>query len=231
MGATAIEKHIIFLSGFDSHVTTVVEPPAQFLDGALGDRYEALLAALAHDAHELFVEVEVGELEVDELADAQATGEEGLDDGAVAMAFPLGEVDGGFELVDLGGGEHLGEVFANLGRLEEFGGIVVAVAVDEQKVVEGTDATEDAALGTGVDADVVETGGKMLQIFQGDVEHIFLLTGEIVEQFLKVALIGVERIARHAALELQVAHVAFIDVLAHILCKDSTFFCIFKKKT
>ena len=122
-------------------------------------------------------------------------------------------------------------MFAYLWRLEEFGGIVVAVAVDEQIVIEGADAAEDATLGTGVDANVVESGCKVLQIFQGDLEHILLFAGEIVKQFLKVALIGVERIARHAALELQVAHVAFKDVLAHILCKDSTFFCIFKKKT
>lgn len=60
MGAPSIKKHIIFLSGLDGHVVAVVEPEAEFLDGTLGDGYEALLAALAHDAHELFVEVEVG---------------------------------------------------------------------------------------------------------------------------------------------------------------------------
>ena len=44
---TAVEKHIILLTWFDVHLTTVVKPEGQFLDGLRGDGHQALLAALA----------------------------------------------------------------------------------------------------------------------------------------------------------------------------------------
>jgi len=54
------------------------------------DRDHPLLAALAEDAHHALAEVEVGTLEADELADAQAARVQQLEDGAIATRARAG---------------------------------------------------------------------------------------------------------------------------------------------
>ena len=44
---------------------------------------------------------------------------------------------------------------------------------------------------------------------------------QIVEQFPQVMLVSIKRVRRHVALQLQVAHIAFYDVLFHIFGKDT----------
>ena len=230
MSPTTVEKHIILLARLDVHVVAIVEPGVQLLDGALGDGHQSLLAPLSQHAHELLIEIKAGKFQIDEFADAQSAREERLNDGTVAMTLPFREIDGGFKLINLSRGEHLGQMFAYLWRLEQLRRIVVAIAIEEQEVVERTDAAQDAALRTGMDADVVETSCEVLQILQGHFEHIFPFAPKVVEQFLEVTLIGVERVARHAALQLQVAHIASDHVLAHIFyAKLQLFFCFSKK--
>ena len=87
MMATAVEEHVILLAGFDLHLLPVLEPQLQLMDGAVGDGHEPLLVALADDADEMLVEVEIRQLEVRQLRDAQPAGEERLDDGAVALSL------------------------------------------------------------------------------------------------------------------------------------------------
>ena len=87
MMAAAVEEHVILLAGFDLHLFPVLEPQLQLMDGAVGDRHEPLLVALADDADEMLVEVEIRQLEVRQLRDAQPAGEERLDDGAVALSL------------------------------------------------------------------------------------------------------------------------------------------------
>ena len=80
------------------------------------------------------------------------------------MALPFGHVDGSLEAVHLVGGQHLRQVFAQDRRLEQFRRVLVEEAVELEEAVEGAYAAQDAALRPWMDADVVEGGGKVLQV-------------------------------------------------------------------
>ena len=58
-----------------------------------------------------------------------------------------------------------------------------------------------------MDAYIVQPRREVLQILQLHFTHLFSLMLQIVEQFPKVTLISVERVARHVTLQLQVANV------------------------
>ena len=145
------------------------------------------------------------------------------------MALPFRKVNTALQEIHLLGGEHLGQMFPDLWRLQEFRGIIITVTVELQESEEGAHTTEDPTLRTRVDADVVQTCRESLQILQRHVSGILLLMLQIVEQLPQVTLVGVERVGRHVTLQLQVAHIAFYDILFHIFGKDTTFFSIFKK--
>ena len=195
-------------------MAAVVEPEAELLDGAGRDGHQPLLRPLAHDADEAFVQKEICQTQRHQFRDTQSAREEHLDDGAVAVALPLRQVDGLLQQVHLGGREHLGQVLAQDGRLQQLRRVVVAVAVDHQEVEERAHAAQDAALRARADAYVVESGGEGLQVLKCDVEHVLVFQPEEDEQFLQVALVGLQRVGRHVALQLQVAHVTAHDVFA-----------------
>src|SRR5215207_5678609 len=70
----------------------------------LTERHGAFLAALAADVHELLVEVDVGEVEVDRLAASQSGGVDELDQGAVAereRAVAVERIEDAVDLADL----------------------------------------------------------------------------------------------------------------------------------
>ena len=55
--APTIQEYIVFLAGLDVHVSAVIEPQIQLMDGALRDRNEPLFAAFAeHPDKALFEE-------------------------------------------------------------------------------------------------------------------------------------------------------------------------------
>ena len=128
------------------------------------------------------------------------------------MALPLRQVDAGLQGVDLGGGQHLGEVVSQHGRLQQFCGVVVTIAVQLQETIERAHTTEYATLRTGMDADVVQSCGKVLQVFQLHIQGTLALLGQVVQQLLQVAHIGVQRVRRVSALQLQVALVGANDI-------------------
>lgn len=99
--AAAVEEHIILLTRFDLHLLAVLEPQLQFVDGTVGDRHEPFLVALAHDADEMLIEVQVRQFEVRQFRDPQSTGEERFDNGAVALSLVCLQVDAVLELVYL----------------------------------------------------------------------------------------------------------------------------------
>ena len=100
------------------------------MDSTVGDGHEALLRALSHDANVAFFEEEVGESQVGELANTQPTREQHFDDGAIALSLRLRAVDAGFQLVDLSGGEHFRQMFAQAWRLKQLGGVGIDAAVE-----------------------------------------------------------------------------------------------------
>ena len=64
MAAATVQKNIVFFTGFDGHVTTVIKPQVQFLDGLRGNRYQPLLAPFTKDTDKTFVEIKVAQREV-----------------------------------------------------------------------------------------------------------------------------------------------------------------------
>jgi hypothetical protein len=94
-----------------------------------------------------------------------------------------------------------------LGRLQQFSRVIVAIAVELQESEETPYATQDPALASRMNADVVQSCGEMFQIFQLHLTRILALPFQIVEQLPQVMLIGVERITRHITLQLQIPHV------------------------
>ena len=68
-----------------------------------------------------------------------------------------------------------------------------------------------------MDADIVQAGREMLEVEQGYIGNIFAFAFEIIEQLAKVALIGIERVARHVALQLKIAHISpyYVFLSAH----------------
>ena len=166
MLAVAVQEHIVLLARLDRHVTAVVEPELQFLNGLFRDGHQPFLRAFAHHPDKLLVDIQVRQLQVHQLADAQPTGEEHLDDGAVTVALPFREVYRVLQPVHLFRRQHLGQVVAYLRRLQQLCGVVVAVAVYLEVAEEGAHAAEYAALRPRSDADVVESCGKRLEVLE-----------------------------------------------------------------
>ncbi len=186
------------------------------MDGALGDGHESFLRALSEDAQIAVVEEQVRHFQRHQFAHAQAARKQHLDDGTVALSFPFRQVDARFNLVHFGGGEHFGQVFAQVGRFEQFRGVVGNVVLELQEAVERADAAENPRLRTRSDAQFVERGSEVLQVLQLHVERLHTLATAVVEQVAEVALIGLQRVRRIVALEFQVAHVSSDDIFVGI---------------
>ena len=107
-------------------------------------------------------------------------------------------------------------MFADLGRLQKFCWVVITIAVKLQKTEETPDTAQDATLRAGMDADIVQSGREVLQVFERHLAHVLLFALQVVEQFAQVALIGVECMTRHVALQLQVAYVVLDDIFLHL---------------
>ena len=80
-----------------------------------------------------------------------------------------------------------------------------------------------------MDADIVQSCREVLKVLQRHLAHVLALMFQIVEQLAQVTLVGVERVARHVPLQLQVAYIAFRNVFFHILCKVTDFFLNIEK--
>ena len=108
-------------------------------------------------------------------------------------------------------------MFAQHRRLQQFRRVIVTISVELQKAVEGAHTTEDATMRTGMNADVVEPGSKVLQVFERHVEHVFLLGVQIGEQLLQVALVSLQRIWRISPLQPEVSLIGPDNIYLRIL--------------
>ena len=210
--AASVEEHVILLARFDLHLLPVLEPEFQLMDGTVGDGYEAFLVALAYDAHEVLVEVEVGEFEVRQLRDAQSAGEECLNDGAVALSLVALQVDAVFEPVHLLRRQIGRQVLRQHGRLEELRGVDLEEAVEGEVTVEGADAEEDAGLRARSDGVFVERGGKLLQVFELHLQRRQMALLEEAHVIAEVVLVSLLRVDGVVAVQLEVAHEAAHEV-------------------
>ena len=210
--AAAIEEDVILFARLDVEVAAVGEPQLQLLDGFGRDGHEPFLAALAEDADELFVEIKIGEFQIDEFRHAQTAREKHFDDGEIALGFGFGEVDARLQLVHFGGGKHFGQMLADAGRSEKFRGVVVDIPVELQESIEGAHAAQYARLRRRTYADIVQRCGKCFEVFQLHVGHAHLLCFQKRQQFLEIVQIPVDRVRRIVALQLQISLISSHDV-------------------
>ena len=230
MGSASVEEHIVFFTGLDGHLLAVGEPPSEFLDGTAGDGYKPLLGSFAQYAYEVFVEIEVGELQVGQLRDAKATGEKHFDNGTVAVSFPFGTVDGCLQHIHFCGAEHFRQVFGLFGRLQKLRRIVAHVSVEDQKTIKRAHTAKDAGLRTGTDADVGQRSREVFQVGQHHVCGFLAFRMQIVHQLVKVIHVGIERIGGITALQFQVAVVLLCQICCTFLCHVLPFSYICRQK-
>jgi hypothetical protein len=85
-------------------------------------------------------------------------------------------------------------MLSNLWRLEQLGRVVVDISVDLKEAVEGAHAAQYATLRAGMDADVVQAGGKVLKVGKFNLGHVFMLALKIGEKLVKVVKISIESV-------------------------------------
>ena len=202
------QEEVVFKILLDSPLrVALLQPVGYLLDGAGRYGHQPLLAAFALHPDEAFVEVEVGDFQVAQFRYAQAAAVERLQDGAVALPLVGAQVDGVYDAVYLLHAQHFGQAETYLGALQQFAGVTLQVVGKDQEVEERLDARQDARLRAGVDADVVQPGGKALQVFQRGAEQVDVFGFEEAQQFVQVRQVGILRVGRERFLQFQVLFV------------------------
>ena len=80
-----------------------------------------------------------------------------------------------------------------------------------QKNVEVVYSCEDTCQGSGMDADVDESGGKLVKVVECDKTEVHPFICEEGEEFLQVAFVGLDGIVGKAFFQFQVLMVATLD--------------------
>ena len=188
--AAVAQEYVVLLARFGRDVGAVVKPSVEFFDGGLGDGHQSLFAALARHADETLLQVEVAQGEGAEFADAQAATVKEFDDAMVAALLGQAEVHRLLNGLNFFGRENFGQVSADFGRFEEFGGVGFDISVDEEEMVETAHATEHAGHGAWCDAHVVELPGKAVQVVELHHFGAQFFVGQIVKEEAHIVFVG-----------------------------------------
>ena len=111
---TAItDKHIILIFKRNGQCIATFEIEPQLMDGFLGDGYQALLRTFAFHLDELLIKKKVTEFQVDQFGHSEPATEQSLNDGLVAVAFKLAEINDGLNRINLFHREHIRQMLGN----------------------------------------------------------------------------------------------------------------------
>ena len=178
----------------------------------LAEGDEPLLVALADDAHEALLEVDVGDLQGAGLRDAEAAAVEDLEDGAVAEGAPVagGDVHGVEDGADFLDGEDLRQVAPELGRVDAVAGVVLAFAFEDEPVEEGAQRTEQPRLRTF--GELLPACQVALDVFGADGAGREL---QRREQLRDVAPVGCDGVRRQPPLHPQIIAVVLENAGGH----------------
>jgi len=114
------------------------------------------------------------------------------------VALRRAHVDGRLDAVDFLHAQHVGQMLRQRGKLEEGHRVGRDAVGHVEEGVETVDADKDALPRCRRDADVVQPGGKRLEVLQPGCEHIDALVERIDQKLAQVALIRVQRVLRES---------------------------------
>ena len=170
----------------------------------VADRDHPLAAAFAHHQHEPLVEPQARQRETHQLAHPQTGRVDQLDHALVAQPERRRRVGGRQQPLHLRLVEHRREMARALGKEEVRRGIVGAVALADQEPVEAADRHQGAALGGGGEAGAAQALEVLGERRLVRAQRIAAAGGgERRREPLEVAAIGVDGVARAAALDRQ----------------------------
>lgn len=192
-----------------------IQPDTQFAHRTVRDGDKTFLVALAVYAQEPLVKEKIGNKQPREFADTQTATVQHFYDAMVAYTLRLAHVYDGEYAVYLLDGKHLRQMAANLGRFEKFGRILLYILLQYQEAVKGTHAAENACDTARSDAAVTQRAGKQVKISDRNRAVVYAVVAVIIEQFLQVAAIGVQRVVTERAFEAQIPDVFADDVGWH----------------
>jgi hypothetical protein len=186
------------------------------------DRHEPFLGALAAGAQDARLEVHVAGLEVDGLAGPQAAGVHELQQGTVAQRRGLRAARLLEQLGHLVAREHVRQAPALLGRAQVRRGIGLDDPLPAQVAMEGAQAGHLALQrGRGHRRLLTVSGGQRGdeagEVGMRDRERVAPVQVRAVLQ--EVRAVGLERVAREPALELQVREEVEHEVLERFRCR------------
>ena len=185
------------------------------------DRHEPLLGALAAGAQDAGLEVDVTRLELDRLRRPQPACVHRLEQRAVAQRGRLGTTRLAQQLGDLVAAEHLGQLAALLRRAQVRGRIARQLRTAAQVAVERPQA-RDLPLQRRrrrrrlVLTPVGDLGREGAQLGVPDRERIVAGAPEPLAELEQVGAVGLQRVAREPALELQVGEEVEQQVLERL---------------
>lgn len=133
----------------------------------LAEGDEAFLAALAFHLDDVFVHVDVCQLQVCQFRYAQAAGVEQLDDCTVPLSFFPFEGDGINHAVNFCHCQNVGQPPSEFGRFQQDGRVVLDLPFAHQKMEEGAEARNAPGLCPAVVANLVDEGNEFLQHLVG----------------------------------------------------------------
>src|SRR6476646_5396835 len=172
------------------------------------ERHQAFLRALAAGAEEALAQVDVAQLQPDRLRSAQPAGVHHLQQGPVAQRRRLAPLRRGEQLLHLGVVENVRQ-FLRPARGAEVGGRVVAdQLVAAQVLVEGAQAGGLAVDGRGGEGRAPlprrQLGEEVGDVGAARLQRVAVVGAEVFAVLEQIGPVGVEGVAREAALQLQV---------------------------
>ena len=87
-------------------------------------------------------------------------------------------------------------MFADARALQQFCGIAAHLFLNQQETIEGTYAAQDSGNAAGLDAEVKERSGKLVELLQRDMTEVDAHVGIIVQQLLQVPFVCIQRVLR-----------------------------------
>ena len=191
------------------------KPGAEFAYGLSANGNEALFPPLSVHPYIAVFQKKVADFQRAEFGYPQPAAVEGLNDGPVPLPFGSACVNGANDVFNLFQAEHLGQMLAYLWAFEQCCGVVGDFLFQLQEAVEGAHATQRAGCAAGRCAFFPHLAGKLVQLFQGYRAEVYAFVGIIVEQFLQILAIGIQRVAAISAFQTQVSDVALNDVFVY----------------